>query len=240
MNLQDRVAIVTGGSSGIGLAVAQRLARDGAHVVVGDIKPLAPEEAGDLGFEELDVTSEEAWLRAVDATVARFGRVDILVNNAGLVGSYLPIDSIPLEDWNRIIAIDQTGVFLGMRTVVPHMCSQRAGSIVNVSSIWGIAGASGVAAYQAAKGAVRTMSKNAAVTYAEHGVRVNSIHPGFIHTPMTDGQDEAVTEKLISATPLGRGGTADEVAAAVAFLASDESSYVTGTELVVDGGFLAI
>ena len=186
-----------------------------------------------------DVTSLESWQDALRAT-AGAGPLDALVNNAGTVGAYEPITEIALEDWERVVRINQTSVFYGMRTVLPGMIERRRGAIVNVSSMWGIIGASGVAAYQASKGAVTMMTKNAAATYAASGVRINSVHPGFIVTPMTQAQDPAISDGLVAQTPLGRAGQASEVAAAIAFLASDDASYITGAQLLVDGGFTTI
>ena len=170
--------------------------------------------------------------------VQRHGRVDVLVNNAGII-AYEALDELELADWHQVIAVNQTGVFLGMKAVVPSMLANGAGSIVNVSSIWGNAAVAGAHAYHATKGAVRNMSKNAAITYAERGIRVNSLHPGFIATPLTDAQDAAVNEWVVGQTPMRRAGRPEEIAAAALFLASDESSFVTGSELVVDGGYLA-
>jgi NAD(P)-dependent dehydrogenase (short-subunit alcohol dehydrogenase family) len=183
-----------------------------------------------------DVTDLTFWQTAADVA----GAVDVLVNNAGMVGSYESLTDISLEDWDRVVRLNQTGVFYGMRTVLPRMVERRAGAIVNVSSMWGLIGASGVSAYQASKGAVTMMTKNAAATYASHGVRVNSVHPGFIWTPMTDKQDADISQGLVDATPMGRAGQADEVASAIAFLASEDASFITGHQLVVDGGYTVV
>ena len=142
-------------------------------------------------------------------------------------------------EWDRVVAVNQTGVFYGMREITPTMLAQGSGSIVNVSSIWGNTAVAGAHAYHATKGAVRNMSKNAAITFATTGVRVNSLHPGFIQTPLTDAQDPAVNEFVVSQTPMGRAGRPEEIAAGAVFLASDESSFMTGSELVIDGGYLA-
>jgi 3alpha(or 20beta)-hydroxysteroid dehydrogenase len=161
-----------------------------------------------------------------------------LVNNAGII-AYTPIHEIELEEWHKLIAVDQTGVLLGMKHVIPQMLKQEYGSIINVSSIWGMVGAGNVIAYNAAKGAVTLMTKNAAITYAKNGIRVNSVNPGFINTPLTDSQDEKLNKIVIDATPMGRAGEPEEIASGVVFLASDEASYVTGSELVIDGGYTA-
>lgn len=235
--LDGKVAIITGGARGIGRASAELFAEEGAQVIVADLS-LAEDFISDrVTFKELDVTDEQAWKRVTGETVNEFGQIDILVNNAGMVGSYEPIDSISIEDWNRVVAVNQTGPFLGIRTVVPHMRSHGGGSIINVSSIWGIAGAAGVAAYTASKGAVRLMSKNAALSYVGDGIRVNSLHPGIIETPLIAAQDTDVTAGVVEATPMKRLGKARELAYGALFLASDESSYMTGAELVIDGGY---
>lgn len=238
MRLQNKVVLVTGAASGIGYAVVDLFAKQGATVFASDIQ--LPETPYAEGIEalSLDVTSEENWQAAVAAVIAKAGRLDVLVNNAGII-AYEPLDALSIEAWSRMIAVDQTGVFLGMREAVRVMRPQRSGSIINISSIWGSAAVAGAHSYHAAKGAVRNMSKNAAMTYVGDGIRVNSLHPGFIHTPLTDSQAPALNEVVIGATPMKRGGQPIEVAYGCLFLASDESSYVTGTELVIDGGYLA-
>ena len=238
MRLQGKVALVTGAASGIGRAVSELFATEGATVVAADIA--APQQAHGERIEtmHLDVTSESEWATAVEAIVRQHGRLDVLINNAGII-AYEPLDALSVEAWARMIAVDQTGVFLGMREAVRVMRTRKAGSIVNISSIWGSAAVAGAHAYHAAKGAVRNMSKNAAMTYVTDGIRVNSLHPGFIHTPLTDAQAPGLNESVIAATPMKRGGTPLEVAYGCLFLASDEASYVTGAELVIDGGYLA-
>ena len=230
-----KTCLVTGSAQGIGLATARRLAQEGATVIGMDIHEPAEEIPGVKGLIG-DVTELTFWQDAMQGA----GPVDVLVNNAGMVGSYESITEITLEDWDRVVRLNQTGVFYGMRTVLPGMVERRAGAIVNVSSMWGLIGASGVSAYQASKGAVTMMTKNAAATYAPHGVRVNSVHPGFIWTPMTDKQDATISQGLIDDTPMARAGQAEEVAAAIAFLASEDASFVTGHQLVVDGGYTVV
>jgi len=241
----DQVAIVTGGASGIGLAAAIRMAQEGATVVVLDLstdpaEPVPDDVTSKIRFVRHDVSDEAAWREVVSSVLAEHGRIDVLVNNAGLVGSYDNIVDIALEDYHRIVAINQTGVFLGIRCVVPAMTEAGAGAIVNTSSIWGLVGAAGVSAYQASKGAVTVITRNAAASFAKAGIRCNSVHPGLIETPLTAPQDPAISQGLVDATPLGRAGTAAEVAAAITFLASTDASYITGAALVVDGGFTTV
>ncbi len=235
--LDKKIAIVTGSNQGIGLAIVQQFVEQGAKVYAFDIKETAAYGSG-VTFIKVDVSKEEEWISSVKQVMDAEGRIDILVNNAGVI-DYTPIHELTMERWHYLIAVDQTGVMLGMKHVIPHMVQQNAGSIINTSSIWGIVGADGVAAYNAVKGAVWILTKNAAVTYAKHNVRANSVHPGFISTPLTDAQAEDLNKVVIDATPMKRAGKPEEIAAGVVFLASDGASYVTGAELVIDGGYLA-
>jgi 3alpha(or 20beta)-hydroxysteroid dehydrogenase len=238
MRLQGKVVLVTGAASGIGYAVAELFAKEGATVYATDIAaPKQPYSKGIVSLP-LDVTSEAEWAKVVQAVVGTTGRLDVLVNNAGII-AYEPLHDLKMDAWLKMISVDQTGVFLGMRETVGVMRAQKSGSIINISSIWGSAAVGEAHAYHAAKGAVRNMSKNAAMTYATEGIRVNSVHPGFIDTPLTQSQAADLNDAVISATPMKRAGTAMEIAYGCLFLASDESSYVTGTELVIDGGYLA-
>jgi NAD(P)-dependent dehydrogenase (short-subunit alcohol dehydrogenase family) len=238
--LSGKVTLVTGAGRGIGLAIAEVFAEEGATVIATDIalSSVDDEIAGAVHWHQLDVTDADAWASIGERIGSEHGKLDVLVNNAGIVHAYDPIDEIELEAWQDVIAVNQTGTFLGMRTAIPLMRRAGGGSIINMSSMWGIVGAGGVAAYQASKGAVRAMTKNAAVTYGHEKIRANSIHPGVIDTPLVRGQDDALTQDLIDDVPLGRIGTPREIAHGALFLASDESSYVTGLELVIDGGYI--
>lgn len=246
--LAGRVALVTGAASGIGKATAERLAAEGATVVVTDINDGAGEAVvtaltgtgATASFMHHDVSRAEDWQRVIDDTITAYARLDILVNNAGL-GDLLDIDEASLEDWDRTIAIDETSVFLGMKLASPYLKASGHGSVINISSIFGISGGFGTSpAYHAAKGAVRTLTKNVALLWAQQGVRVNSIHPGFIDTPLlATAKGTPFEEVMVDMTPMGRLGKPDEIAAAVAYLASDDASFVTGCELAVDGGYLA-
>lgn len=236
--LNGKVALVSGGARGMGRATAELFAREGATVVAGDV--LEAEGAADsaVEFVHLDVTDEASWRSVVGGIVERHGKLDVVVNNAAVI-TYEPILETTKEVWDNIINVDQLGVFLGMKVALPELIKTGNASIVNISSIWGLVGASSAAAYHAAKGAVVNMTRNVANTHAKDGVRVNSVHPGYILTPMNADQAPEINAQLTAGTLLGRPGQPIEVAYATLFLASDEASYVTGTQLVVDGGFLA-
>jgi NAD(P)-dependent dehydrogenase (short-subunit alcohol dehydrogenase family) len=235
--LEGKVALVSGSAQGIGRGVAELLAEEGALVYAGDIKDVASGK----GIEpvKLDVTKAEDWKKVVDAIVAKHGRIDVLVNNAGIVRAYGQVADTELEDFNAVVSVNLTGTFLGMKAALPAMRNARNGSIINFSSIWGNVGVGGAAAYSAGKGGVRNLTKNAAISYAPENIRVNSVHPGLIRTPLVEAQSDEMNAGIIAATPMGRMGTPREVANVCLFLASDESSFVTGSELIVDGGYLA-
>ena len=244
----SRTALVTGAASGIGKATAWRLAEEGAAVLVTDIQTEAGEAAvkefADAGmraaFFRHDVTSESEWEQACAQAVDQFGGLDILVNNAGM-GDIKPIEETTLADWDRTVSIDQIGVFLGMKVAAPHLKQSSHASIINISSIFGSSGGFGVSpAYHAAKGAVRTLTKNVALHWATEGIRVNSIHPGFIATPILEqSRGTPIWDGMTALTPMGRLGRPEDIAAGVAYLASDDAAFVTGLELYIDGGYMA-
>ena len=236
--LAGKVALITGGARGQGREMAELFAREGAIVVAGDVLEAQDTAASSVEFVTLDVTSEESWKSVVDDLVARHGKLDILINNAAII-TYESILDTTVDSWNRIIDVDQKGVFLGMREALPHLIKSGKGSIVNVSSIWGLAAVPSAHAYHAAKGAILNMSKNVAAAHGADNVRVNSLHPGYILSPMNADQAEDINAALIEGTLLKRPGVPIETAYATLFLASDEASYITGTSLVVDGGYLA-
>jgi 3alpha(or 20beta)-hydroxysteroid dehydrogenase len=240
--LDDKVAIITGGARGQGAAEAELFVQAGAQVVITDVLDAEGEATADrLGaaceFMHHDVVSEDGWAHVVDSVIERYGRVDVLVNNAGIFRAVGLVETT-LSMWQQMCDVNQTGVFLGMRTVAPHMQAQGSGSIVNISSIAGMKSASIAHAYAATKWAVRGMTKSAAVELAPHGVRINSVHPGIIDTAMLaefGGAREAIESRI----PLGRTAGPEEVGKLVLFLASDDSSYCSGHEFVIDGAMTA-
>jgi len=249
MRLVGKVALITGAASGMGRSEATIFAQEGAKVVVADrleaegrdVVDHITKAGGQARFVKIDVTSETDWEAAVQAAEAAFGKLDILVNNAGISGS--GPDTMSVTVWDTVMNINAKGVFLGMKYAIPPMQRAGGGAIVNISSISGFVGQDRIhMAYNASKGAVRIMTKSAAVQYAKDGIRVNSVHPGVM-PPMRTSQASADPEwraKMLRVIPLKREGRVEEVAHAVLFLASDEASYITGTELVVDGGLLAV
>ena len=233
----------------MGAAEARLFASEGAKVAIGDIlddegrklEAQINETGGECVYLHLDVTSESEWSSVIQSVVARFGKLDIMVNNAG-ISAHGMIEDVTVEEWDRVMDVNAKGVFLGTKTAIPEMRKAGGGSIINISSQLGLVGTEmSSPQYQASKGAVRIFTKAAAVQYAGEGIRVNSIHPGPIETPMTaaSSADPEVKAKMISRIPMGRYGRPIEVAMAVLYLASDESSFVTGSEVVVDGGWTA-
>lgn len=255
-SLTGKVAIVTGGARGLGLAFAKALAEAGAAVVLADVLEDAGENAAqalrdaghDASFFALDVSSEQAWIAALQAVKDRHGRLDVLVNNAGIAAGGTVLDT-SLEAWNRTLAVNLTGVFLGCKHGIPVIAESGGGSVINISSIFGQVSDWLAFAYSASKGGVRSLTKSAALYCGElkNNVRVNSVHPGFVHTPMVEESvgatpseiGEPYMQRTVGQVPLGRIGMPDELAGAIVFLASQAASYMTGSELVVDGGFTA-
>ena len=245
MRLQNKVAFISGGATGMGAVEASLFAREGAKVVIGDVldsegrrtEAEINETGGECLFVRLDVTSESDWRRAIATTVSRFGRLDVLVNNAGIYRT-APVEQTSGDLWDLVMAINAKGVFLGTKYAIPEMRRAGGGSIINISSVAGLVGSMDSAAYNASKGAVRLFTKSTAIQHARDGIRANSIHPGTIETLMTSDllADEANRQDRINRTPLGRLGTPEDVAYGALYLASDESSFVTGSELVIDGG----
>lgn len=243
--LTGKVALITGAARGQGAAEARLFGSEGASLVVTDVRDEPLEALADelkkadvpVVARHLDVSAEEEWTSAVSEAESAFGRLDVLVNNAGIL-TMAGVEDTTLDQWNRIVAVNQTGVWLGMRHSIPLMRRAGGGSIINISSIYGMIGSGAATAYQGTKGAVRLLTKTAAIQYAPEGIRVNSIHPGVIDTGMVEEEVPAeFAPVLLAATPLGRMGRPEEVAYGALYLASDESSFVTGSELVIDGGY---
>ncbi|MEC0123241.1 SDR family NAD(P)-dependent oxidoreductase [Paenibacillus pabuli] len=240
--LDHKVAIITGGASGIGEGMVDLFAKEGAIVIAADINEEALEKASqkeNVYGMKLNVSSDEDWEILAKVVNERFGKIDILVNNAG-ISSEKPFEEINAQDWQKMLSINGFGPFAGMKHVAPYMAAQKKGSIVNISSYTALIG-QGFNHYSASKGAVRALSKAAATTFGRQGVRVNALFPGIIETPMTQSLNTSkeLLERLIQATPLQRLGKAMDIANAALFLASDDSSYITGSELVIDGGYSA-
>ena len=248
--IEGKIAIVTGGASGIGEATTRLFVSEGAKVVIADIddeKGNALEAElnhdGEVArYRQFDVTQENRWIEVVGEVMDTWGRLDVVVNNAGRSGvGRARVEETTVENWDAVFAVNSTAVMLGTKTAIPAMRKNGGGSVVNVSSIFGIVGSPAGAAYHASKGAARTFSKAAAVQYAPDNIRVNSVHPGFTDTPMTldiHSQKE-IRDAREKMTPLGRLGLPDDIAYGILYLACDESSWVTGIELVIDGGEIA-
>jgi NAD(P)-dependent dehydrogenase (short-subunit alcohol dehydrogenase family) len=252
--VQNKVVIVTGGSLGIGRAACLLLAREGARVAVTDIldaegRALAERiqaEGGQAGYWHMDTSKEEEVQQAFQAIAQTFGGIDVLVNNAGIGGANKPTHEITREEWDHVMAINVNGVFYCTKHAIPYMLKAGAGSIINLSSIYGLVGAPDAPPYHASKGAVRLMAKTDAMLYAKNQIRVNSIHPGYIWTPLVENamkaqglSAEEAKSALANLHPLGYVGDPDDIAYGIVYLASDESRFVTGSELVIDGGYTA-
>ena len=248
MRVAGKVALISGAAGGIGAASARLLAKEGAAVMIADILEeqgqataiRIAEAGGRAQFIRLDVTDAEEWRWALKHTVDNFGRLDILVNNAG-VSHRTGVEDTTTEAWDRVMDVNVKGVFLGTQVAIPEMRKAGGGSVINISSIYGLVGSPVSASYHASKGAVRIFTKSAAVQYANEKIRVNSVHPGYVDSPMTQTFHSIpeVWRERVGKTPLGRMGTPEDIAAGVLYLASDESSFVTGSELVIDGGMTA-
>ena len=251
MRLENKVALITGATSGMGASMARIFAGEGAKVVVADgleeegraVVADITRSNGVAMFHPLDVRNEAQWKTAIDATLAAYSRLDILVNDAGVSGSGITADLFDTAAWDRLMAVNARGVFLGIKFAIPVMRAQGGGSIVNISSLSVIIGQRNVhVGYSASKGAVRTLTKAAAVQHAADNIRVNSVHPGLMPPMRSSGRkvdDPEILARMVQRVPMGRAGRVEEVANAVLFLASDEASYITGAELCVDGGRLA-
>jgi 3(or 17)beta-hydroxysteroid dehydrogenase len=249
MRLAGKVALISGGARGMGAVEARLFAKEGAKVTIGDVledegRKLEAEidaGGGEALFVRLDVTREADWQRAVEATVGRFGKLDVLVNNAG-ISAHERLEDTSLESWNRVMEVNATGVFLGTKAAIPALRRAGGGSIINISSQLGLVGTDHSSPqYQASKGAVRLLTKATAMQYARERIRANSVHPGPIVTPMTEyaRNDPERYRMMLSRIPLGCYGEPEDVAYGVIYLASDESRWVTGSELVIDGGWTA-
>jgi cyclopentanol dehydrogenase len=247
--LKGKVALISGGDRGQGAAEARLFSAEGARVVIGDVLDKeAAALAEDINSKSgkkaavairLDVSRAADWRAAVDTVSKEFGGLDVLVNNAGILNIKGIVETSD-EEWDAIVTVNQKGVWLGMKSAIPAMRARGGGSIINISSIYGIIGSAGSAAYHGSKGAVRLLTKAAAVQYAPDKIRVNSVHPGVIKTPMVDIFADQELAAIANLAPMKRAGTAEEVAWVVLFLATDESSFVTGAEYVVDGGYTAV
>jgi meso-butanediol dehydrogenase/(S,S)-butanediol dehydrogenase/diacetyl reductase len=240
--LDSKVAVITGGSSGIGRATAVEFLAEGAEVVIADIdEDRGTEVAEELGceFVRTDVSEYDQVEELVESTVEKHGRLDVMVNNAG-IGSETSIEEMELEEWHRVVEVDLSGVMHGMKAALPHL-DESDGCIINTASIYGLVGGKGAASYSAAKGGVVNLTQQVAIDYADEGVRVNSVCPGFVDTPMTEEllKSERFYKFLEANTPMDRPAQPEEIAPVIAFLASEKASYMTGANVPVDGGWTA-
>ncbi|NWN91091.1 glucose 1-dehydrogenase [Marinobacter adhaerens] len=251
--LKNKVALITGGANGLGAAIAQRMCEEDCAVLIVDRDPQGQKVAEKLqaeghkaAFHTCDVTIEAEVKSAVQAAVDQFGSLDVLVNNAGIEGANTPTDQLELAEWEKVMAVNTTAVFLCTKHAIAPMRQAGGGSIINISSIYGMVGGADIPPYHASKGAVRVMSKNDALNFAADNIRVNSVHPGFIFTSLVDRyvknagmEHDAAKASLDALHPLGGTGHPDDIAWGVVYLASDQARWVTGSELVIDGGYTA-
>jgi NAD(P)-dependent dehydrogenase (short-subunit alcohol dehydrogenase family) len=251
--LKGKTVVVTGGSLGIGAATCRRLAEEGCNVALADVREAEGRrtaedlsaDPGKVEFYRLDVTDEDEIVHVLQEVSGRFGRIDAVVNNAGISGVDKPPHEIGRDEWQKVMDVNVTGVFLVTKHAISHLRSAGSGSIVNLSSIYGIISSMDIPPYHASKGAVREMSKTDALFYADDGIRVNSVHPGFVWTPLVEdlakrsGDPEGFRAELDACHPIGRVGRPEEIAGGIAFLVSDDASFMTGSELVIDGGYIA-
>ena len=246
--VSGKVVLITGGAGGIGGASARLLSQEGAAVVIADLleeegrslEAQIAESGGRALFVRLDVTDEEDWGRAIEETLDSFGKLDVIVNNAG-VSHRTGVEETTPDAWDWVMDVNVKGVFLGTKAAIPEMRKTGGGSIINISSIYGMVGSATSSAYHASKGAVRIFTKSTAIQYASENIRANSVHPGFVDSPMTRARHDVpgINEERVGKTPLGRMGQPEDIAAGILYLASEESSFVTGAELVIDGGMTA-
>jgi len=253
MRLQNKIVIITGGSLGIGKAACILLAKEGAKIAITDVLDTEGNKLADeikaMGFTakywHMDVSDEKEVKKITSEIHDEFGKIDVLVNNAAILGDSKPVHELTSEEWDKVMNINVKGVFYCIKYIVPYMLSSGSGSIINLSSIYGLISAIDVPAYHASKGALRLMTKTDALYYAKNNIRVNSIHPGFIMTPMVDnfikssGDYEGTLNTLNALHPVGHLGEPDDIAYGILYLASDESKFITGSELVIDGGYTA-